>query len=99
MAAAGVGSAATIVGRCAHAWLAVIAAGGRPPPRTARAGGPGDGSQATQGALAGGQRSGPRPGNRDYPGSRQAVCLSVNEIRRLHAIFCRPAHPPSHHLH
>ena len=35
---------------CAHAWLAVIAAGTRPPPRVAGAGGPGDGSQATQGA-------------------------------------------------
>jgi hypothetical protein len=27
------------------------------------------------------------------------VCLSVNEIRRLHAMLCRPAHPASHHLH
>jgi SRSO17 transposase len=35
---------------CAHAWLAVIAAGGRPPPSAAGAGGPGDG-QATQGAA------------------------------------------------
>jgi hypothetical protein len=24
--------------------------------------------------------------------------LTVNEIRRLHAIFCHPAHPVSHHL-
>jgi SRSO17 transposase len=24
--------------------------------------------------------------------------LTVNEIRRMHAILCRPAHPPEHHL-
>lgn len=23
------------------------------------------------------------------------LCLSLNEIRRLHAAFCRPAHPPA----
>jgi hypothetical protein len=34
---------------CAHAWLAVIAAGSRHPPPAVRSGGPGDG-QATQGA-------------------------------------------------
>jgi len=51
-----------------------------------------------RGLGACGQRSGLRPGNRDYPGNRQVLCLSVNEIRRLHAIFCQPAHPPSHHL-
>ena len=27
----------------------------------------------------------------------QLVPLSVNEIRRLHATFNRPAHPPEHH--
>jgi hypothetical protein len=27
------------------------------------------------------------------------TCLSVSEIRRMHAIFCRPAHTPEHHLH
>jgi len=27
------------------------------------------------------------------------VCLTVNEIRRMHAALCRPAHPPEHHLH
>jgi hypothetical protein len=26
------------------------------------------------------------------------TCLSVNEIRRMHAIFCRLAHPPGHYL-
>jgi hypothetical protein len=52
-----------------------------------------------RGLGACGQRSVLWLGNRDYPGSRQVLCLSVNEIRRLHAIFCRPAHPPGHHLH
>ncbi|MDT4948561.1 MAG: hypothetical protein QOJ37_1156 [Pseudonocardiales bacterium] len=27
------------------------------------------------------------------------TCLSVNEIRRMHAALCRPAHPPDHYLH
>ena len=27
------------------------------------------------------------------------TCLTVNEIRRMHAIFCRPDWPPEHHLH
>ena len=27
------------------------------------------------------------------------TCLSVNEIRHMHAAFCRPAHPPDHYLH
>jgi hypothetical protein len=26
------------------------------------------------------------------------TCLSVNEIRRMHAALCRPAHPPGHYL-
>jgi hypothetical protein len=27
------------------------------------------------------------------------TCLSLNEIRRMHAVLCRPAHPPEHYLH
>jgi hypothetical protein len=27
------------------------------------------------------------------------TCLSMNEIRRMHAALCRPAHPPGHYLH
>jgi hypothetical protein len=27
------------------------------------------------------------------------ICLTMNEIRRMHALLCRPAHPPGHHLH
>jgi hypothetical protein len=27
------------------------------------------------------------------------TCLSVNELRRMHATLCRPAHPPGHYLH
>jgi hypothetical protein len=27
------------------------------------------------------------------------TCLSVNEIRHMHAALCRPAHPPDHYLH
>jgi hypothetical protein len=26
------------------------------------------------------------------------ICLTMNEIRRMHAILCRPAHPPDHHV-
>jgi hypothetical protein len=38
--------------------------------------------------------------NRSATGSdtRQMTCLSVNEIRRMHAILSRPAHPVGHHL-
>jgi hypothetical protein len=42
----------------------------------------------------------PRPDNRADPVTIGQECrLTVNEIRRLHAILCRPAHPASHHLH
>jgi hypothetical protein len=27
------------------------------------------------------------------------TCLSVNEIRRMRAALCRPAHPPGHYLY
>ncbi len=27
------------------------------------------------------------------------ICFTVNEIRRMHAILSRPAHPAAHHLH
>jgi hypothetical protein len=27
------------------------------------------------------------------------TCLSVNEMRCMHAALCRPAHPPDHYLH
>jgi hypothetical protein len=30
---------------------------------------------------------------------RALTCLSVNEIRRMHAALCRPAHPPERYLH
>jgi hypothetical protein len=26
------------------------------------------------------------------------ICLTVNEIRRLHAVLCRPARPAEHYL-
>jgi hypothetical protein len=25
------------------------------------------------------------------------ICLTMNEIRRMHALLCRPAHPLEHH--
>ena len=84
---------------CAHAWLAVVAAGtGRRRSQPVRAG-LATAARPHRGPGACGQRSGPPRGNRDYPGSGQTVSLSVNEIRRLHALLCRPAHPPGHHLH
>jgi molybdenum cofactor biosynthesis enzyme MoaA len=44
---------------------------------------------------------GPRGCNRAVTSSdgKAMVCLTVNEIRRLHAALCRPAHPAEHHLH
>jgi hypothetical protein len=29
----------------------------------------------------------------------EMICLTMNEIRRMHALLCRSAHPPGHHLH
>jgi len=43
----------------------------------------------------------PTPRNRLTTGSdgQPVTCLTVNEIRRMHAIFCRPDWPPGHYLH
>lgn len=49
-----------------------------------------------------GQSSGPARGNRDHPatsGNEPLTGLTMNEIRRMHAILSRPAHPASYHLH
>jgi hypothetical protein len=27
------------------------------------------------------------------------ICLTINEIRSMHAALCRPQHLPEHHLH
>ena len=46
-----------------------------------------------------GQSSGPARGNRDHPatsGNEPLTGLTMNEIRRMHAILSRPA---SYHLH
>ncbi len=73
---------------CAHAWLAVVAAGSRPPPFPAGPGRPGDGGQATQGArrlwttlwpaagqsrLSGQRADGQPVGERDPAAARAAV--------------------------
>ena len=50
-----------------------------------------------------GQLPGPPPpwSSRTVTGSdgQAMTCLSMNEIRRMHAALCRPAHPPGHYLH
>lgn len=55
-----------------------------------------------RGPPACGQLSRPRPGDRNGPvtGSdgQQMISLTVNEIRRLHSIFCGQVYPPGHHL-
>jgi DDE superfamily endonuclease len=79
-------------------WRSALLAAG-PRLKRAPAAGPVIAAGPERGQAACGQPPGPRPGNHDYPGSRQMLCLSVNEIRRLHAAFCRPAHPASHLLH
>ena len=84
---------------CAHAWLAVTASAARLPPAgprgeggltavTCRSGGPPACEQASRPAAADHQ---PVTGG-------ELACLTVNEIRRLHAIFSRPVHPAVHHL-
>ena len=80
---------------CAHAWLAVTAPAARPPAH-APGSGPGDGGRAREGAGGLWTRSRPRPGNRLITGSDgDVICLTVNEIRRLHALL--PAGPPARH--
>jgi hypothetical protein len=55
-----------------------------------------------RGPGACGQHSAPPPGNGDCQITRSddggLIRLTVNEIRRLHATFCRPAHPAAHYL-
>ena len=84
----------------AQAWLAVAAAR---PPGTQPGGGPGDSGRAGEGATSLWTTSRPAPirGNRLITGSdgTALTCLSVNEIRRMHAALYRPAHPPGHYLH
>ena len=52
--------------------------------------------------INGGQRSSQSRlcGNQLTTGSdgQLLTCLTVNEIRRMHAIFCRPDWSPEHHL-
>ncbi len=59
-------------------------------------------SRAREGPASCGQLSGPRPEGRSrlVTGSHDGpmICLTMNEIRRMHALLCRPAHPPHHHL-
>lgn len=40
-----------------------------------------------------------KPQQEDTDDGQALTCLSVSEIRRMHAALCRPAHPPEHHLH
>lgn len=84
---------------CALAWLAVAAASWPPP--AAAPGGPRDRGRAREGVMACGQLSGP-PNWCDHPVTlgynKPMICLTMNEIRRLHAILRCPAHPPEHHL-
>jgi len=85
---------------CAHAWLAVTAAASRPPPGEP-AGGPGPGNPPESRQRCG-KRPTPAADTRDHRithGGGWLVHLTVNEIRRLHAIFSCPAHPASCHLH
>ena len=83
----------------AQAWLAVAAAR---PPGTPPGSGPGESGRAREGPAACGQLPGP-PGccNRLITvGDGQVMtCLTMNEIRRMHAALCRPAHPTGHYLH
>jgi hypothetical protein len=55
-----------------------------------------------RGPGACGQHPAPPPGNGDRQITRSdgggLIRLTVNEIRRLHATFCRPAHPAAHYL-
>jgi hypothetical protein len=77
---------------------------GSPSPRPGRPGRrPATAARPERGPPACGQPSGPlpAPGNRliTVSDGQALTCLSVNEIRRMHATLCRPAHPPEHHLH
>ena len=85
--------------RCAPrpGWPSAPVAG--PRPQRAPAAGPVTATGPERGLPACGQLSPPRPDNRGNPVTSGQECrLTVNEIRRLHAILCRPAHPVSHHL-
>jgi hypothetical protein len=83
---------------CAHAWLAVTASASRPPP----AGPCGQGGPATVTRRSGAPSTRRQPSRpaADHPPatSSELTCLTVNEIRRLHAIFPWPAHSALHHL-
>jgi SRSO17 transposase len=85
---------------CAHAWLAIAAAS--QPPHDPVPQGPVLIIGPERGPTACGQLSRPRPAGRNGPvtGSdgQQVISLTVNEIRRLHAIVSRPVRPLSHHL-
>jgi Transposase DDE domain len=84
----------------AQAWLAAAAAR---PPGALPGSGPGEGGRAREGPATCGQLPGPPPpwSSRTVTGSdgQAMTCLSMNEIRRMHAALCRPAHPPGHYLH
>ena len=86
---------------CACAWLAVTAAG-HPPPRVTSSAGPVTATPRERGRRACERPSALPPGNRDQPASSgregPLIGLTVNEIRRMHAILRRPAHPPERHL-
>ena len=79
---------------CAHAWLAVTVAASRPA-RAAPGGGPGAGGRAREGRAARGRlprQAGGRNQVVTGGNSQLMICLTVSEIRRLHAILSRPAH-------
>jgi SRSO17 transposase len=96
----------------AHAWLAVTAARAadtataepdKPPPEPAAATlACGDDPARERGPTACGQRTGdPETSDENIADSDsddgELIPLTVNEIRRLHAIFNRPHHPLEHH--
>jgi hypothetical protein len=79
---------------CAHAWLAVTTSAARLPPAGPRGeGGPTAVTRRRGGPPACGQPSRPDTPDHQPAAGAELACLTVNEIRRLHAIFSRPAHP------
>ena len=90
-------------------WRCAPTPGSRSPPRPAArrlpgraAAGPGTVTPPERGPAACGQRSAAAAENRHHQvtGSDDGLLiqLTVNEIRRLHTIFCRPSHPAAHYL-
>jgi DDE superfamily endonuclease len=84
-------------------WPCAPAPGSRSrPPATRRTASPAAAGPVTAIPRERGQLCGPARGNHDHTaasGEGPLIGLTVNEIRRMHAIVCRPAHPAAHHLH